>query len=78
MTDEEQHDLVDALGDCLRDSGLPLPKLLEPLLYMLADVMSQMTDREADDEFGKDVAKMLLRCYVFHCTFDEVKDCHIQ
>lgn len=76
---EKQSELIDEIGSCLRDSKVPLAEMLEPVMFVLTDIMSQMTDREAEEEFAKDVAAAIMQGYVFHCTFDEIEQtCHIQ
>lgn len=76
---EAQSQLIDAMGDCLRDSRLPVGEVLEPIMFMLTDVMSQMTDRAPEEDFAKDIAKAIIQGYVFHCTFDEnEQNCPIQ
>lgn len=71
MIEPKQCQLLNKLGDTMHDSHLPVNDMLEILTYLLADCMSQMTDGQIDQEFGRDVAGKLLGCYVFHCTFEE-------
>jgi hypothetical protein len=71
MIEECHHDVIDAIGNVLHDSRKHPAELLEPMLFMLADVMSQATDRINDAELAQDVVDMLLRCYEFHCNFED-------
>lgn len=75
---ERQSELIDELGNCLQGSRLPVAEVLEPIMFILTDIMSQMTDRVADAEFAKDVATNIMHGYVFHCSYDESEDCRIQ
>ena len=67
MINEAQMELVDEVSDVLMESDLELGDMLEPLVYVFTDAMSQLTERKFNKLFAEDVCKMVAAGYATHC-----------
>lgn len=81
MTEEDDGVLADFIDDVAalcEEYELTIADAIEGLSYVLANVMSQMTDGRYDPAVGKGTEAMLDHCYKFHCGSEESANITIQ
>lgn len=67
MIMEQQGDVVDAVLDVLDDSNLSLDDLIEPMVFVLTDMIAQLTDYEYHGALLEDILKLIKHGVERHC-----------
>ena len=75
MTDQcgvyEFEDMVGHLADTLEMFDVDAQDLINPMVYVFADLLAQYTDGKYESDVVNKAVASLLECYKFHCSSDE-------
>ena len=71
-------DFIDDVESLCEEYELTIADAIEGLTYVLANVMSQLTDGGYDPTVGKSTEARLDHCYKFQCGFEESANITIQ
>lgn len=71
-------DFVDEVESLCEEYELTIADAIEGLTYVLANVMSQVTDGRYDPTVGKDTEALIDHCYKFQCGLEESATLTIQ
>lgn len=67
---DRQGQLADKIAGLLASENLYVDELLDPLVFLVSDVMAQMTERQYDPSFFHDVSELIRGAYEFRCSCD--------
>lgn len=67
MIMEQQGEVVDAVLDILDESGLSLDDLIEPVVFVMTDMIAQLTDYQFNKDLLDDIQKLIKAGVERHC-----------
>ena len=67
MIDDTQGDIIEEISDILDDSGLYLEDMIEPMVFVLTDMIAQLTDYEYHGALLADILKLIKSGVERHC-----------
>ena len=67
MIMEQQGDVIEALLDVLDESNLRLDYMIEPVVFVVTDLIAQLTDYEYDRELVEDFLELIKSGVERHC-----------
>ena len=74
MIADHPHDIIDELTDLLAESELALDELIEPMVFILTDMVAQLTDYEYNEDLVSDFAKLFINGVQHHCLMGADSD----